>query len=101
MYAVDNMYTLDTTTGEWSIIPTSGTTPGCVFGHKAVAHPGDFPQILVFGGRSSARVQAADLYVFDASHNHWSTVNTTGPGPSSRYHHAMCASEEMVRIEFV
>jgi hypothetical protein len=66
--------------GAWmEIMPTGQQPPARA--HTALAYNPNTDQLLLFGGRSSAGVELADLWVFDLTNNQW-TLIPVGGGPS-------------------
>ncbi|KJE88950.1 hypothetical protein CAOG_08420 [Capsaspora owczarzaki ATCC 30864] len=92
---LNDLYTLNLDTLEWTQVEASGTVPTPRGGHSAVVHSGDGKtRMLVFGGISSSKQALHDMYSLDLDSFVWSAVPTTAenwPGP--RYQHAVAAND--------
>lgn len=76
----------------WMIVPTTGVTPGCRYGHSLVYFK---PYIILFGGNNGVETLGdAWLLNIDSSPFAWMRLSTDGDTPPARTYHSasLCTS---------
>ncbi|CAL4098822.1 unnamed protein product, partial [Meganyctiphanes norvegica] len=80
-----DLYSLDTTTKEWSVVETTGDIPQPRRGHSAAVYK---QRMYIFGGYSvDEDKNINDIHCFDPVRLHWERIEAEGEAPSPRDQH--------------
>ncbi len=88
----NDVYSFDTRSHHWQLVPAQGDLPKPIYLHSAVQHGSS---MIVFGGNNGK--ECNDMYSYDLTRGYWTKFPTPGmlsaasaQFPAARYGHASC-----------